>query len=183
MDACLYVANRGTRRLMFRFPQGLHDLAAVKPYCREGFIEFTRPAAHQILSIDLNEENGSGWVEAKGFLSGLVQLRNDVLDGDWRCLYLAWLKVVTSDDPEDAAAEQEPPVPAGLCPALKHKLRGILRTSPSPKDPPSPPVRELLRSARRLIEPEAQRQREEAEKRRMKISSNLPNGRRRLGKK
>jgi hypothetical protein len=44
-------------------------------------------------------------------------------------------------------------------------------------------VRQLLRSARRLTEPEAQGQREEAEKRRMKISSNLPNGRRRLGKK
>ena len=82
MDACLYVANRGTRRLMFRLPQGLHDLAAVKPYCREGFIELTRLAADQILAIDLNEENGFGWVEAKGFLSGLVQLRNDVLDGD-----------------------------------------------------------------------------------------------------
>ena len=113
-DACLYVANWGTRRLMFRFPQGLIDPAAVKPYCREGAIEFTKQGAHQILEIELNEEEGFGWVEAEGVLPSLIQLRNDILDGDDRCLYLAWLKAVTLEDPDDVADEQEPPVPAGL---------------------------------------------------------------------
>jgi len=91
-DACLYVANWGTRRLMFRFPHGLIDLAAVEPYCREGLIEFTKRGAYQILEIELNEEGGSGWVEAESVLSGMIHLRNDVLGGDYRCLYLAWLK-------------------------------------------------------------------------------------------
>jgi hypothetical protein len=232
-DACLYAANWGTRRLMFRFPHGLIDLTAVEPYWRERCIEFTRLGAHQVLEIELDEDAGLDWVEAEGVLSGLVQLRNDILDGDYRCLYLAWLKAVTLEDPEDVADEREPPVPAGLqkpTPALqrlaqffdidlhliesaaaaspaitpavsdkamqqaiaqltreecneflfrlaqgkaglgltlKHKLRGILKTSPSPKDSPGRPMRELLRGARRLREQAAQRQREEAEKRRI----------------
>lgn len=53
-------------------------------------------------------------MEAEGVLSGLIYLRNDVLGGDYRCLYLAWLKAVTLEDPDDVADEQEPPVPAGL---------------------------------------------------------------------
>jgi hypothetical protein len=232
-DACLYAANWGTRRLMFRFPHGLIDLTDVEPYFREGAIEFTKLGAHQILEIELNEEEGFGWVEAEGVLSGLVQLRNDILDGDYRCLYLAWLKAVTLEDPEDVADEKEPPVPAGLqrltpalqrlaqffdidphliesataasptktlavsdkalrqaiaqltreefdeflfrlaqgeaglSLALKHKLRGMLKTSPFPQDSLRRPVRELLKGARRLREQAEQRQREEAEKRRI----------------
>jgi hypothetical protein len=113
-DALLYVANWGTRRLLFRFPAGLIDLAAVKPYCREDQIDFIEVDAHQILEIQLDEEEGLGWVEAEGVFSGLTQLRNDLLDGDYRCLYLAWLKAMTLDDPEEAATELEPPVPSGL---------------------------------------------------------------------
>ncbi|MBI3657193.1 MAG: hypothetical protein HY232_12305 [Acidobacteria bacterium] len=113
-DACLYVTNWGTRRLMFRFPEGLMDLPAVEPYCIEGVIEFTRLGAYQILEIEMDEEEGFGWAEAEGVLSGLIQLRNDILERDYRGLYLAWLKAVTLADPKDVADEQEPPVPAGL---------------------------------------------------------------------
>jgi hypothetical protein len=113
-DACLYAANWGTRRLMFRFPHGLIDRAAVEPYCREDVIELTRLGAHQMLEIQVREEDGSDWVEADGVLSGLIHLRNDILDGDYRCLYLAWLKAVSLESPEEAAEAPEPPVPAGL---------------------------------------------------------------------
>ncbi len=122
-DALLYVANWGTRRLMFRFPTGLIDLAAVEPYGREDQIDFIKVSAHHILEIQLDEEEGLGWVEAEGLLSGLIQLRNDILEGDYRCLYLAWLKAVTLDDPEEGTDELEPPVPSGLqklTPALQH---------------------------------------------------------------
>ena len=36
------------------------------------------------------------------------------MQGDYRCLYLAWLKAVTLDEPEVGRAEPEPPLPAGL---------------------------------------------------------------------
>jgi uncharacterized membrane-anchored protein YjiN (DUF445 family) len=55
----------------------------------------------------------------------------------------------------------------GLGPALKHKLRGMVKTAPSPKDSPRRPMRELLKAAQRLREQAAQRQKAEAEKRRI----------------
>ncbi len=113
-DACLYAANWGTRRLMFRFPHGLIDRAAVDPYFREDFIDLTEIGAHQILEIQVDEEDGSDWIEAEGVLSSLIHLRNDILEGDYRCLYLAWLKAVALESPEEVAEEPEPPVPAGL---------------------------------------------------------------------
>jgi hypothetical protein len=65
-----------------------------------------------------------GWSEPEGELSGLIQLRNDILEGDYRVLYLAWLMAATAqgwfDMDED---EPEPPVPAGLqhlTPALRY---------------------------------------------------------------
>ena len=53
----------------------------------------------------------------------MVGLRNDILEGDYRCLYLAWLKAASWTDPQDLAELEEPPVPAGLqklTPSLKH---------------------------------------------------------------
>ncbi|MFQ5472992.1 MAG: hypothetical protein ACE5FA_08935, partial [Dehalococcoidia bacterium] len=49
---------------------------------------------------------GSGW------MASLTPLRNDLLDGDWRCLYLAWLSGIETGSLSDNATE--PPVPAGL---------------------------------------------------------------------
>ena len=37
-DAHLYMANWGSRRLMFRFPNGLADSKAMEPYCLKEFI-------------------------------------------------------------------------------------------------------------------------------------------------
>ncbi len=47
-------------------------------------------------------------------------LRNDILQQDYRVLYLAWLKATAMEDSDDASCE--PPVPPGL-----GKLSGSLR--------------------------------------------------------
>src|SRR5205085_663824 len=72
--------------------------------------------------IHFDDEGGGGWIEETSELSGMVGLRNDILDGDYRCLYLAWLNAAAWQDPDEQAELQEPPVPAGLrklTPALK----------------------------------------------------------------
>ena len=71
-DALLYLANWGTRRLMFRFPKSLIDIAQVQPYAVEVIIEFRETDEHVILDIDFNEEDASFWVEGEGSLSSLV---------------------------------------------------------------------------------------------------------------
>jgi hypothetical protein len=103
--------------LMFRFPKGLIDVTMLKPYTYAEEIEVITTDKHVILDIEpYNEEGGWGWIEGEGLLSGMVSLRQDIMQGDLRALYLAWLMVAASEvevleDDEDLT---EPPVPPNL---------------------------------------------------------------------
>ena len=123
-DAMLYMANWGSRQLMFRFPQALIDIEGVKTYCRpyiiEEYVSFSTVGEHVVLSIEFNDEEANDWIEGEEWLASLVQLRDDILRGDYRVLYLAWLKVLDVEDVLDSVTE--PPVPSGLkelSPALR----------------------------------------------------------------
>ena len=125
-DAHLYLANWGSRRLLFRFPPGLVSRDAIELYCVSDRITFATVSGFEVLSLDLSEEEGGDWIEGKGSLSGLLVLRNDLIQGDYRSLYLAWLKSMSVQDEyrlrERKSGESKPPVPAGLkqlSPALK----------------------------------------------------------------
>jgi hypothetical protein len=125
-DAYFYLANWGSLRLMLRFPKGLLDLADVVPYCHDEYVTFETIGKYQVLDLDFNPEDGGGWMEAEAGLSHFIRLRADLLEGDYRLLYLAWLKAMTmngepfvdqeneDDDPDIAAYDREPPVPPGL---------------------------------------------------------------------
>jgi hypothetical protein len=131
-DAHYYYANWGSLRLMFRFPKEVLDRDDVEPYCFEDFITYKAVGNFQVLDLTFDSEDGEGWIEAEADLSHFIQLRTDLLEGDYRLLYLAWLKGRTQfdvsddydeDDPEDASGEddpddpyndREPPVPPGL---------------------------------------------------------------------
>ncbi len=105
-DGYFYLANWGSLRLMFRFPKGLLDEADVDPYCIGDYVSFMTSGNYQVLDLDFNPEDGGYWEETDAGLSDFIHLRSDLLDGDYRLLYLAWLKTMTFD--------YEPPVPAGL---------------------------------------------------------------------
>jgi hypothetical protein len=120
-DAHLYLANWGSRRLMFRFPAGLVSPDAINAYCVPDRITFKTINGVDILDMDLSEEEGGGWIEGEGFLSGLIPLRNDVIEGDYRCLYLAWLKAMSVRNgyrprgrKPSAPKPNVPTIPAGL---------------------------------------------------------------------
>jgi hypothetical protein len=72
--------------------------------------------------MDLSEEEGGDWIEGGGWLSGLVPLRNDILGGDYRALYLAWLKAINltggkpSNRKQDASGLPPPIVPPPIVP-------------------------------------------------------------------
>ena len=134
-DAYLYNANWGVRRLAFRFPRSLLKAADIEPYCDEDHIHMERVGdVHdvQVLEFETNEEEGfDEWIEERGLLSTLARLREDILQGDYRALYLGWLKAMSlesheydedEDDPDNFFKDPEPPLPAGLkqlTPALK----------------------------------------------------------------
>jgi hypothetical protein len=111
-DAFLYLANWGSKRLAFRFPKGLLDPQQFEPYVWEYCIELEPVGDYLILDISLDEEEGMDWIEGGGWLSSLNRLRDDLLEGDYRALYLAWLRAAQLQDADDA--ELEPPVPPDL---------------------------------------------------------------------
>ncbi len=123
-DVHLYLANWGTRRLAFRFPKGLLDTATIEAYCDEDHLTLKTIGDVQVLEFEMNEEEGfDEWMDERGLLSTLGRLRDDLLQGDYRALYLSWLKAMSlesdyydedEDDPENFFSDLEPPVPAGL---------------------------------------------------------------------
>jgi hypothetical protein len=112
-DAFLYDSNFGSRRVMFRLPKDLVDVDAIRPYCLEYWITLEEHGKYFVLDISGNDEDGYEWVETEGTLGQLTSLREQVLQGDCRMLYLMWLKAMESD-PDIAEDEPGPPIPAGL---------------------------------------------------------------------
>lgn len=113
-DAMIYMADWGSRRLIFRFPKELIVFSQLDPYGVEDQVDLDVRDKYIILDIQLHDEEGAGWVESDGVLSALIPLRDDILRGDYRALYLAWLAALGSDEGVIFEDDAEPPVPAGL---------------------------------------------------------------------
>ncbi len=132
-DALLYIANWGSKQVAFRFPRGSIAAALLEPYLlgdEESYVgDFHTTPQHMILNLEIREEGGYGWIEGEGLLDPLIPLREAILRGDLRALYLFWLRCAADQadwvvDEEDAELEPliEPPVPPGpgqLDPALR----------------------------------------------------------------
>jgi hypothetical protein len=111
-DAFLYLANWGTRRLMFRLPRGVLDSEIAGQYCSTDTASLIETGSHLILSLYVDREPDDYWEEPGGQLAAMVQARSEFAAGDLRLLYLAWLLALQSDEVDDE--DTEPPVPAGL---------------------------------------------------------------------
>ena len=111
-DAFLYLANWGTRQLMFRLPRGVLDLQTAGQYCATDTASLIETDSHVILSLFVDREPDDYWDEPGGQLAAMVQARSELAAGDLRLLYLAWL--LAQQSIEVADEETEPPVPAGL---------------------------------------------------------------------
>jgi hypothetical protein len=112
-DAMFYIANWGTIQLMFRFPKSLLNLDLLKSYCLEDSVEIIEKENYIILNLRYQDEDGFGWIEGDGYLDKFIRFRQDILEEDYRCLYITWLKMIDCHvDVQDH--DEEPPVPQGL---------------------------------------------------------------------
>ena len=112
-DAFLYLANWGTRQVMFRLPRGVLDPEIARPYCYTDTASLIETDGHLILSLNVDQEEADDyWDEPGGQLAVMVQARSELAAGDLRLLYLAWLLALQSDFVDDE--ETEPSVPPGL---------------------------------------------------------------------
>lgn len=112
-EAHLYLANWGTRRLMFRLPARSFPLPIAKPYAVPNVLKVRASGeAHVVLDFHFDSEGDDDFEEGEGWLASLIGLRSDLLAGDLRCLYLGWLGGVQAGEVKPGAAE--PAVPPGL---------------------------------------------------------------------
>lgn len=126
-DALFYISNWGTTRLMFKFPKGLLKIKKIRPYCSQDGLQIIEKQNFILLDIQYSDEEGGGqWIEGDGLLTSLISLRDDILNEDYRCLYLIWLKdsttAVEGDYGPFSSNDLEPPVPKGL-----NELNGALQ--------------------------------------------------------
>ncbi len=121
-DAFLYWANWGSPKLAFRFPHGILPADLIDGYDLEDFVTFTRYKDYDILDIHFGElEAPDIWTEYE--LGSLIAIRDELMEGDLRALYIVWLAaqiMIEGYDEEENEAEEEdweisvPPVPPGF---------------------------------------------------------------------
>ncbi|RRO12834.1 hypothetical protein EIL87_24440 [Saccharopolyspora rhizosphaerae] len=120
-DAHLHVTSSSTRRLMVRFPNTALDDELAEEYEVAERVEVWSSEEHVVLDF-LSEEEGpedppSGHQD---LLEQLIGIREEVLGGDLRPLYLAWLAGYGAWERDEfafdtsAEDEAEPVVPPGL---------------------------------------------------------------------
>ena len=137
LDAHVYVSNFGTNTFMLRLPRTVLPEAMLAPYATEYGLSWWTTDEHTILEWQLNGEPQDDWVDGEGWMSQLLPLRDELVRGDYRSLYIGWLASIENEaleeDEEDeeyededgddqaededdgsGTAKKEPPVPAGM---------------------------------------------------------------------
>jgi hypothetical protein len=127
-DAFLYLANWGTRQVMFRVPADAIDAKAAAPYSSEYGTSVEVKGEYAVVDLYYGADGeGGDWDDDEndeGSLASLLPLRESLIEGDLRPLYLGWLASV-----QDGAVDEdapEPPVPPGLK-KLTAPLLGLAR--------------------------------------------------------
>lgn len=142
-DGFLYFANWGSVQLAFRFPHGLLPSNLIEDYDFDDLVTFTQSKDYDVLDFDFAEmEASNDWPEYE--LGSLIGLREELIEGDLRGLYIAWLAAqemiagyedYEDEDEEDEEDEDEEdyevgvPVPPGFASltAAQQALADLLR--------------------------------------------------------
>lgn len=110
-DAHLYFANWGTHRLMLRMPIARLDAKELRAYFVSPVARVRIAGKHMVLDLQ-SETEDPDYDEGHGSLGSLAQLRAELVRGDLRAAYLAWLLAAQSGDIAETSVE--PAVPQGL---------------------------------------------------------------------
>ncbi|NJO02413.1 MAG: hypothetical protein HC880_12655 [Bacteroidia bacterium] len=129
-DMMLYIANWGTRRLLIKVPKALVPKESLKAYecdvwsAFENSLKIQSVGTNLVIDIIYHEES-EYWVEGEGMLDDMLPLRAQILESDYRVLYLTWLHLMAQMSPQEMETDKEilePPLPPNLKrldPALK----------------------------------------------------------------
>src|SRR3989454_5738939 len=105
-DGFLYWANWGSPQLAFRFPQGILPVDLIDGYDLDDFVTFTQYPDYDILDIHFGEmEAPDEWTEYE--LGSLIAIRDELMEGDLRALYIVWLAGMSMLGSYDEEEEDE----------------------------------------------------------------------------
>ncbi len=111
-DAHLYVARWGTHRLMLRAPVARVDAKRLRAYFTSDAATARVAGQHLIVDLHSEDEGADDYEEGESSLATLAPLRAELMRGDLRVAYLAWLLAVRADGISERTVEPE--VPPGL---------------------------------------------------------------------
>ncbi len=112
-DGFLYWANWGSPQLALRFPHGILPVDLIDGYDLDDFVTFTQHTDFDILDIQFGEMEGPDeWIEYE--LGSLIAIRDELMEGDLRALYIVWLasQNMRGSYDEDEEEDDEISVPA-----------------------------------------------------------------------
>jgi hypothetical protein len=151
-DAHFYIANWGTVRLGLAFPGGAIQPETLQPYLRGGeryedTLTIKEIGNRCIVFWERNEDGGYFETGGEGLIDELIGIREELMRGDYRALFLGWLADFDPEewqDPKDGEVLM-PPIPSGLdhlSPALTNLIEHF------PVDPDALAVAARLSQAR-----------------------------------
>ena len=139
-DAHFYIANWGTVRLGLAFPKGAIAPEVLQPYLRGGeryedTLTVKEIGERCIVYWERNEEGGWWETNGDGIIDQLIGIREELLRGDYRALFLGWLADFAPDEWKDPQHGEVimPPILAGLD-HLSPSLETLIRHFPVDTD-------------------------------------------------
>ena len=128
-DAHVYVANWCTCCLYLRMPRRAFDVATLRTFQTESVFSVDSTKTHWLLEWELSESNNYDRFaeeDGRGWIGRLTPLRDELLRGDMRSLYLGWLAGVSAGEVGDEATEPPPPPGLSRLTATQRSLAEVL---------------------------------------------------------
>ena len=135
-DLFVYVSNFAYRRFLIKLPKSSIEQKYLELFFPGENCQIRTAGSNWLLEFCYSDEDGcdEDWVEGEGWMDQLQSIRSELMVGDYRSLYLAWLAELENseryqDQPDSIV---EPPLPAGLddLTASQAALCEFLRISP-----------------------------------------------------
>ncbi|MHB0916324.1 MAG: BAR domain-containing protein [Thiobacillus sp.] len=128
-DAHVYVANWCTCLLYLRVPKSAFDAETLRAFKTKTVFSVEQTKTHWLLAWGLDEsENYDRFAEedGRGWMGRLAPLRDELLRGDMRPLYLGWLAGVSAGEVDEKAIEPQPPPGLSRLTATQQSLAEFL---------------------------------------------------------
>ncbi len=125
-DGFLYWANWGSPQLALRFPHGALPANLIEGYDFEDVVTFTKHADYDILHFQISEmEPPDEMLDCE--LSSFLAIRDELLEGDLRSLYIGWLSSQSMlwDESEEGEEDDEDDEEDGEEDDEDNELRGV----------------------------------------------------------